>query len=664
MPRKNPIKYRRDIDGLRAIAVLSVIIYHLEESFLPGGFIGVDIFFVISGFLISNQIFTSVENGDFSILEFYRRRVKHIVPAMLLVVVVTLLMSQSLLRPQDAEKAAESAPSSLLSMANVYFWLFQDTSYFAAASEELPLLHLWSLGVEEQFYLIWPLVIIFAGTFFLNGKFLTGMIVVAIASFICGEYFYKWSPSFMYYMLPARAGELLLGCILAHPRIKLLWSKLPRKANEILAICGLLLVTVSLLTLSESNPFPGIRAIPPTIGAALLIASAMFTETTIARGLSTKPMVLIGLVSYSAYLWHWPLIAFVNYGYGSVSPALALVIMFATFVFAGLTYKFIETPLRHAEGPPLAIITKQFLIPVGFLSILCLACMKLDGYGLRSHIGGYKHALEQVRTTTKPAYKYNYVCQREVLSAQDLDNDACVIGTRESAEVPVLVWGDSNAAHYLGILGAIANFHKFSMRNLEVGACPPLLENLATYAEVKRLADCRASTTISIQALKNHSTIIIGASWTKYAAKSDTFMDDFTSLVGKLTSQNKRVIILGKVPTIPSHDRFCREKRLSFPFLTCDVQDVPPSQEVVSANKLLQKFASHTANVWYFDITELLCPDGKCSAFDPNGQLRYFDASHLTLDASWALGEYLVSSKQVPAFFELIKEPSRHAILD
>ena len=198
--------YRPDIDGLRAVAVLSVILFHIDKRLIPGGFVGVDIFFVISGFLISLHILQEIEAGKFSIVEFYRRRIKRIAPPMLVVVLITIIAAQFLMIPEDAERAADSALWSLVSLANVYFWWHQDTSYFSAASSELPLLHLWSLGVEEQFYIIWPIVLFLLYRKLHSKLFVVFTGLIAIASYAAGQYWFVSDSSFVYYMLPTRAG--------------------------------------------------------------------------------------------------------------------------------------------------------------------------------------------------------------------------------------------------------------------------------------------------------------------------------------------------------------------------------------------------------------------------------------------------------------------------
>ncbi len=207
--------YRGDIDGLRAIAVLSVIVFHIDAALLPGGFVGVDVFFVISGYLITGNIVQELNSGRFSLLEFYRRRVKRIAPAMLVVTAVVMLAAYLLMLPEQLRDTGKSAVFSLASLANVYFWLYQDTGYFAQSSLELPLLHLWSLGVEEQFYLLWPLLLVAVYRRADKLTLVLAMAACAVASFWMGSALFEQAPSFVYYMLPSRAGELLLGALVA-----------------------------------------------------------------------------------------------------------------------------------------------------------------------------------------------------------------------------------------------------------------------------------------------------------------------------------------------------------------------------------------------------------------------------------------------------------------
>lgn len=248
--------YRPDIDGLRAIAVLAVILFHINKHLVPGGFVGVDVFFVISGYLITGNITKKIYQGNFSISEFYGARVKRIAPALMTVIATVLIAGQILLLPDDSASLAKSAFWSAASMANVYFWIFQDTSYFAISSEQLPLLHLWSLGVEEQFYILWPLALIFANRKRQRAHFYTLCAFITAGSFIFGSVYFQSSPLFTYYMLPSRVGELLIGGIAAFLVKANIHNRVAAKFISPIATAGLILIVFSMACFSERIVFP------------------------------------------------------------------------------------------------------------------------------------------------------------------------------------------------------------------------------------------------------------------------------------------------------------------------------------------------------------------------------------------------------------------------
>ncbi|HWN84944.1 MAG TPA: acyltransferase, partial [Vicinamibacterales bacterium] len=301
------------------MAVLAVVIYHARASLLPGGFVGVDVFFVISGFLISGIVFTRIDRGLFSLLDFYRRRVQRIAPAMFVVVAATLAAAYWLLLPRDAADTARSAVFSVASLANVYFWLYRDQGYFAADSRELPLLHLWSLGVEEQFYMVWPLVLLAIGRAWRTRAFLAWSAVAAVASFVLGDLLFAWDPSFVYYLMPTRAGELLVGALVSALLLGGRANIAPERRSWI-GLAGAVAIGTSLFLYNDATIFPGVRALVPTLGtAALLFAGSQPHGGPVTRLLASKPFVAIGLISYSVYLWHWPLMAIYRYGYGELT---------------------------------------------------------------------------------------------------------------------------------------------------------------------------------------------------------------------------------------------------------------------------------------------------------------------------------------------------------
>jgi peptidoglycan/LPS O-acetylase OafA/YrhL len=335
------MQYRKDIDGLRAIAVGSVILFHAGLSQqLPGGFFGVDIFFVISGFLIGRILFTDIAEGRYSLLRFYERRARRILPALFFVLLLSYVFARLLLTPLAFADFRNSLFATLGFASNIYFWLH--SSYFEPASELKPLLHTWSLGVEEQYYILFPLL----AYALRNSRWRWAAIALcAAASFIWAVATVSIYPNAAFYLLPARAWELLIGALGA------LWvaqHTLSAKSRVALSVLGLVLILVALLGLDAYFPHPGAYTLIPTLGTALvLVAQSQGGIAT--RLLQLPPMVWLGQISYSAYLWHQPLFAFWIYRFGKSSfEHYAFALIAATLVLAYLSWRFIENPARSA----------------------------------------------------------------------------------------------------------------------------------------------------------------------------------------------------------------------------------------------------------------------------------------------------------------------------
>lgn len=643
--------YRADIDGLRAIAVLAVIFFHINKTLMPGGFVGVDVFFVISGFLISRHIFQDLGRNTFSFLEFYCRRIKRIAPAMLVVVAVTLLAAQYFLLPEDAKIAAKSGTWSVASMANVYFWLFQDGSYFAASSSELPLLHLWSLGVEEQFYLVWPVVAYVA--FSLKSRtLLLCLIVAAGASFAFAEIGYAHDRLFTYYMLPARVGEFIVGVVVA----SLVESGAVRRIGVHLAapiaLLGAMLLTASLLLLSEDSVFPGVLVLPPTVGTAMIILGGSIQFSAVSRMLSLRALTWIGAISYSAYLWHWPLLAFFRYGYGEPGVMAGASLFLLTIMLAWLTYRYVEQPARHFSASNWRPIFSSFFLSSILLLTVSVSLVYFDRWAPAIFSREYLKALATVQARDQPTTQFDYVCQRKKLSDVDILDQRCAIGTGAAPAARVLLIGDSNAAHYVGVIGTFAQQSGFRFRNLEVGSCPPLLVAINPYVDARRVADCTSSQQIWRTALDEADVVIMGGSWNEYQRKAASFLPALFSQVRQMEASGKTVILLGKVPEINGFDRLCNAKALRYPNKNCVAASNLLSDEIVKTNAQLREFAAATDTVRYFDLIGYLCPEGKCSAYTKDGQSLYFDKFHLSMDGSWQVGKAVYGAEGLPSAFQ------------
>jgi peptidoglycan/LPS O-acetylase OafA/YrhL len=654
------LAYRPDIDGLRAVAVSAVILYHVWPTSIPGGFIGVDIFFVISGYLISLQIFKSLRDGTFSLADFYRRRIRRIAPAMLLVLLFTLIASELLLRPTDAEAVSRSGLWTIASMANVYFWLFEDTGYFAAAAEELPLLHYWSLGVEEQFYIVWPLILLLTARWILSSSFGAVLVATILASAVFGHFYYPVDSAFVYYMLPARAGELMIGATVA--RMVLLshhatWS---HAGAEALGMFGLAMVAASLFLVSDTRAFPGFQAVPCTVGTAMVILAGEQRDITVTRLLRAPPIMLVGVISYSAYLWHWPILAFLRYGGIPMTMVNGLTAILATLLFAGASYCLVERPFRRSTGSFTTILVRQYAIPSIALIGLIAVSLKTDGYALKWVHRDFESRLTDVRNDVAPAIQAPFVCQKPNIVARDLESDDCVLGRAAPGAKKVILFGDSNAAHYVGMLREFAERAGFAFRNIAVGSCPPVLNRTELFTAQRRVADCEAAIPLVFAAFERYDVVVLAADWNFYRSNSDRLIPELAVTIDSLLARGKDVIIIGNIPIIYGYDRLCREKAISFPGVSCHFERVPLDPDVVATNASLQRLAATRPAVRYYDANEHLCPAGICDANDPQGKPQYFNTSHLSLTGSSRLGQRIIATQGVPNVFERLGAVGEH----
>lgn len=351
------LAYRSDIDGLRAVAVLVVIGFHAyleipghwfgltDPIGLTGGYVGVDVFFVISGFLITSLILRDLDQGRFSFVDFWKRRIRRIWPASLAMTLVILLIGLVIAMPVRFEAIADAAMANTLMVSNFYFTY--SSGYFHHDAETRPFLHTWSLAVEEQFYMLFPFVMFFAYKLGRRGLFAV-LALIAVASFILSVMLLKPYPTETFYLLPTRAWELAIGALLAFIPAR---KQLPNWVVQLMALMGMALILGPCLVYIKWTSFPGENALPPCLGAAMIIYAGACRSTLISRMLSVTPMRMIGLMSYSLYLWHWPVLAYLTFlPYEVHTWPYRVFALSATLVLGFCSWKFIETPFRQRTG--------------------------------------------------------------------------------------------------------------------------------------------------------------------------------------------------------------------------------------------------------------------------------------------------------------------------
>ena len=386
----NPaLKYRPDIDGLRCVAVLSVFIFHLMPWRMPGGFVGVDVFFVISGYLISAIMFSEIASRQFSVLRFYERRVRRILPALFAMLLVITVVMSVLLLPIEFSEYAKSVLAATFSASNFFFWT--RSGYFDNPTSN-PLLHTWSLAVEEQFYILFPIFLVITRRF-APQKLKHGVVALFLISLAASAIVVRQHPSAAFYMPYTRAWELLLGTIISlglFPRFRARWYR------EAATLVGIGLVGYSVFRFSSQTPFPGLAALVPCVGTAIIIAAGESGVSLVGQALSLRPIVFVGLISYSLYLWHWPLIVLNGYGVSvSILSRLPHILtahmspqtmnraadLIVAFVLATLSWRFVERPFRsrprRIERKPLFIASAAVM---AVLSIAAIAIVEAQGF--------------------------------------------------------------------------------------------------------------------------------------------------------------------------------------------------------------------------------------------------------------------------------------------
>jgi len=366
-------QYRPEIDGLRAVAVMGVVLYHAGLGF-PGGYVGVDVFFVISGFLITSIILKNLEKESFSLIDFWVRRIRRIIPAVSVLVLCVLGAGLYLLDPKSMQDLARSSMAQALMLANVFFW--QDTGYFTEAAEYKPLLHTWTLAVEEQFYLFFPAALVLVHKVMKKRVFLF-FSIAAIVSLLLSIYFTTTHQSASFFLLPTRAWELLAGSLLAMMGTR---GKLGRVAAESMAVTGLLMISASMFLYDSATPFPGYQALLPVVGAAVFIWGCQDHSTIAGRFLSIKPFVFLGLISYSLYLWHWPIFSFARFLLADIEQSTAVWLIALSIGISFISWKFIENPFR--KGILLSTRGSAYRFGFSALAILFVTSSiiwKLDG---------------------------------------------------------------------------------------------------------------------------------------------------------------------------------------------------------------------------------------------------------------------------------------------
>lgn len=629
-------KYRPDIDGLRAIAILSVVIFHAFRGKMPGGFIGVDIFFVISGFLISTIIFSSIERDRFSLVEFYVRRVRRIFPALILVLFFCLAFGWFVLFADEYSQLGKHIAAGAGFIQNFILW--RESGYFDNSAETKPLLHLWSLAIEEQFYIFWPLLLAFVWK--CQWSFLRITSVIAAVSFAANIYLIlSGHPTAAFYLPFSRFWELMVGGVLAY--VVLHRPQLIEKHKDAQSFFGFALILAGLLLLNKGRDFPGWWALLPTLGAFFIISagpSSWLNEKLLAN----KLMVWIGLISYPLYLWHWLLLSFAQIFAGDQifagempSKLTKLEAIALAFLLAWITYRFVEIPIRSGKHKRLSVG-----ILLGVMVIILSA-----GIATTNNLLAPRNSSA---TIAEIAHAYGDWGYPEGFT-RITNSPEGVYELNSNVEDTTLFFGDSHIEQYgPKVVDFVNKNPNISHKVIFVtkGGCPPIPDVMEDSATHKTCEETREYG-FNLIRNKNIRTVVIGACWNCYFTVQDKNKHQFANFANgkgavlallKLEefihdiSDDKRVRVVLLLDN-PSDERFSPKSyldgnRMKEIKLKPVVDLVPINQDQI---KLKEKFIeiAKRQHVEYIDTAAMYCKDNMCKAFSKDGTPIYKDDNHI-----------------------------------
>ena len=609
--------YRPELDGLRAIAVLAVLLYHVDVPWIPGGFVGVDVFFVLSGFLITGLLRRGlVEGGAFRYREFFVRRVRRLSPALLFLTLCSFVAAWFILLPRTMASFAGSVWVQPIALQNMHFLV--EGEYFNGSNGK-PLLHTWSLGVEEQFYLVWPFILVFLSS---RGRRWTlgGLGLVALGSYALCLVLPALSPKAAFFLFPARAWELAVGGILAVVQESGAGRPRSQAVGSALVAVSLAVLGFSFFWIDESMRFPGWVALLPCIGSLGLIAGTTGTHGPLKRLLSTGPMVYIGKISYSLYLWHWPVIVFARHlGHEPGEPLNAAILLTLSVVLAAASHRLVEEPIRRRR---ILGTTKQLLVAVGVTSVLLMAAAAT---ALETHGLSYRYD-EPARSMLTASFHADGDDRCGFLfRLMEPTSPACVANDVEpGANGGVLLWGNSHASMWVAVLGDLGEEHQrpvyLTARNCRAttdsGFCGPHLQD-STLAMVEE---------------RGITDVVLASTWYgAYDRPDSDFEEELEGVVARLSEAGVRTWLVVDIQIDPAFDPEERyDAQPDSPSFGSVPYDPEVAARVARERALFERLAAEYSGVGILDPNPALCP-GLASCLGGQGnEAWYRDDEHVT----------------------------------
>ena len=653
MNKNTILQYRPDLDGLRGLAVILVILFHAGVTTFSGGYIGVDIFFVLSGFLISSIIDGKINDNSFTFSGFYLSRIRRLLPAFLLFLIIITIFASFLLIPDDYISFMRSAKNAVLFSSNIFFGKLTG-GYFAPDAEKLHLLHTWSLSIEWQFYLIWP-VIFFMLRRFLSNKIST--IIILISLIIAGWYSHQLTlsnPEHSYYLFAARIFEMLAGATLAVSFAKL--PSLPKALNHLLSVSSIICLIVIAVQYTPEHSFPGVNALWVCIATMAFIYTGKNNHSAFANTLlSIKPIVFIGVLSYSLYLWHWPLFAFLHVLNIEIDVLIIAAVIFAAFILSLFTWQYVEKPFRYKHKYSLRkTIIIFWLAPALIFVVLSKVTKNYEGIPFR--LGD---EMVYITKTINAVVTPNI---NKCNPPKDLSITECRLGSSDISKLDALLVGDSHARHFREFMDVLAKNANWSIYGVTAPACLPV-RNITRWNDSNYCKGGIVQHVYNIVKKHKPKHIIMAQNWLGYAEGDNMIYTDsdkrsmeysqqrieesVLQAMEYFTNNGASLIIIKSAPGNDVNQKDCfyqhiREHReIRSDECLIDTKDELKNNAKAFIDQLFEKIGQRHPDTIFIDPRDVQCKEGICFT-SINGVHMYEDEEHLNSYASrWLAEEYL-----------------------
>ncbi|TXH72594.1 MAG: acyltransferase, partial [Thiothrix sp.] len=597
-----------EIDGLRALAVMAVILFHMNFSLFQGGFIGVDLFFVISGYLIASLIVHDLKANQFSLARFYERRVRRILPALLVVLVASYAFSWFFMLPDEHRAIGQYVVASLAFSSNILFFI-QNKNYFKLGEEENPLLHTWSLAVEEQYYMLFPLLVL------LLWPNTSRLLIILVSAFVVSILVANWQlaqqPLAGFYLLPARIWELLAGALTAFYLSS--YPLKPKTRHHWLSVLGLALMLVPIFLFDTSTPTPSFYTLIPVLGCLLIIVCAQEGVWS-QRVLSQGWIVGLGLISYSLYLWHQPILVYTQLMLGPLSTVTKLFVLLPILLMvAYFTWYLIERPFRNKHQVSFKKLI-SWVVPASLvLMSLGVLGQLTNGFEMRSQLFQRLASNMGFGKQCNGNFQYQAAC-----------------ASSQTPEVATL--GNSYMVHFSKNLTqhyAEAGVLQLTKEGCEIGL---IEKDVALHQNT--CVDFYKNALQTIKSLPSIKLVVMSSPFN--GVLDEDYYASLRSIVDDLNEQGLPVLLLGPTPDAPFNVGRCLVKLHYLPLLTANHEACNFGVSAKQLNKVarLQALAKQAKAAKFVDLTETICPDSKCQMHRANGVLMYTDQGHLSVEAS------------------------------